>query len=449
LFIQNHSKYIKSAPTTVLVFVFILGIVINPNSFTVFGSAEPRIERTSDSPEILDPNLKVEEIVEGLELPTSMAFLGPDDILVLEKDKGTVRRIVDGQLLPEAVLDVNVANQNERGMLGIAVKNTSQDSQSEEGTDTKIAVYLTFTESEEDGNDVCSSSIRCEEGNEPLGNRLYRYEFENDKLVNPQLLLDLPATPGPAHNGGVVVVGPDDNLYVNIGDVRGSAQNPAEAQREYDGRSGILRVTQDGQPVGEGILGDEHPLNFYYAYGIRNSFGMDFDPLTGNLWDTENSVGTGDEEINLALPGFNSGWRKVMGFSSENPAFDAEELEDFDGKGEYMDPQFVWGESVGPTALKFLNSDKLGEQYQNDMFVGDINNGFLYHFELDEDRTGLALSDVLADKSADTVSELQGLIFGKGFGGITDIEVGPDGYLYVVSIGLGKIFRIIPGSLLA
>jgi aldose sugar dehydrogenase len=45
--------------------------------------------------------------VEGLELPTSMAFLGPDVILVLEKDKGMVRRIVDGQLLPEAVLDVN------------------------------------------------------------------------------------------------------------------------------------------------------------------------------------------------------------------------------------------------------------------------------------------------------------------------------------------------------
>jgi aldose sugar dehydrogenase len=446
LFIQNHSKYIKSAPTTVLVFVFILGIVINPNSFTVFGSAEPRIERTSDSPEILDPNLKVEEIVEGLELPTSMAFLGPDDILVLEKDKGTVRRIVDGQLLPEAVLDVNVANQNERGMLGIAVKNTSQDSQSEEGTDTKIAVYLTFTESEEDGNDVCSSSIRCEEGNEPLGNRLYRYEFENDKLVNPQLLLDLPATPGPAHNGGVVVVGPDDNLYVNIGDVRGSAQNPAEAQREYDGRSGILRVTQDGQPVGEGILGDEHPLNFYYAYGIRNSFGMDFDPLTGNLWDTENGPDHGDE-LNLALAGFNSGWKVIQGFIENGNGDEGIVLEDFDGKGEYMDPQFVWGESVGPTALKFLNSDKLGEQYQNDMFVGDVHRGNIYHFELDENRTGLVLHGNLEDKTADEDSEAEQVIFGRNFSGITDIEVGPDGYLYVVSIGLGKILRLAPAIL--
>ena len=401
---------------------------------------------TSDSPEVIDSDLRVEEIAQGLELPTSMAFLGPDDILVLEKDKGTVRRIIDGQLLPEAVLDVNVANQNERGMLGIAVKNTNEDVPIGKGTDTKIAVYLTFTESEEEGNDVCSSSNTCEEGTEPLGNRLYRYELENDKLVNPQLLLDLPATPGPAHNGGVVVIGPDGNLYINIGDVRGSAQNPAESPREYDGRSGILRATQDGQPVGEGILGDEHPLNFYYAYGIRNSFGMDFDPVTGNLWNTENGPGDGDE-VNLVLPGFNSGWKVIQGFIENGNGDEGIVLEDFDGNGEYMDPQFVWGEPVGLTALKFLNSDKLGMQYKNDMFVGDVHRGNIYHFELDENRTGLALGGNLEDKMADGDSEAEEVVFGRNFAGITDIEVGPDGYLYIVSIGQGKIFRIIPGSL--
>jgi glucose/arabinose dehydrogenase len=72
-----------------------------------------------------------------------------------------------------------------------------------------------------------------------------------------------------------------------------------------DGRGGILRVTQDGQIVnGEGILGDERPLDLYYAYGIRNSFGMAFDPLIGNLWDTKN--GGSYDETNLVEPGFNS-----------------------------------------------------------------------------------------------------------------------------------------------
>jgi aldose sugar dehydrogenase len=57
----------------------------------------------------------------------------------------------------------------------------------------------------------------------------------------------------------------------------------------------------------------EDPLNRYYAYGIRNSFGFDFDPITGNLWDTENGPGFGDE-INFVEPGFNSGSKKVQGF---------------------------------------------------------------------------------------------------------------------------------------
>ena len=79
-----------------------------------------------------------------------------------------------------------------------------------------------------------------------------------------------------------------------------------------DGRAGILRISPDGEPVGNGILGKEYPLNLYFAYGIRNSFGIDFDPLTGYLWDTENGPDYGDE-INLVEPGFNSGALKIFG----------------------------------------------------------------------------------------------------------------------------------------
>src|SRR4029078_1323272 len=82
-----------------------------------------------------------------------------------------------------------------------------------------------------------------------------------------------------------------------------------------DGTGGILRVTQDGKPVGKGILGNTYPLNLYYAYGIRNSYGIDFDPVSGKLWDTENGPEFGDE-LNLVEPGFNSGWLKVQGIWS-------------------------------------------------------------------------------------------------------------------------------------
>jgi aldose sugar dehydrogenase len=125
-----------------------------------------------------------------------------------------------------------------------------------------------------------------------------------------------------------------------------------------------------------------------------------------------------------------------------------EDLVTFNQKGKYSSPEFIWKQPAGPTAIKFLNSDKLGRGYQDDMFVGDIE-GNLYHFDLDKNRTALDLENengLLADKIADTPSELNDVIFARGFGGITDIEVGYDGYLYIVSHRGGSIYRIIPND---
>ena len=343
---------------------------------------------SEEQPNIIqDSNLKIEVVAQGLEFPTTMAFVGPDDILVSEKNTGNLKRIVKGNMLEETLLHVNLAHENERGMLGIAVGNNTQNGT----THTYVFVYFTESKSSKDAADDCPPpEPYCEQEKEPLGNRLYRYELVNNKLLNPKLLLDLPATPGPSHNGGVVLIGPDDNIYTVTGDLaqrnRSLAQN-VENSKDPDGRGGILRITQDGYTVGNGILGETHPLNKYYAYGIRNSFGIDFDPLTGNLWDTENGPEYGDE-INLVKPGFNSGWSKVQGIwaapfglktlPSSNSQYKLDfaqkkpdNLVEFNGKGEYSPPEFTWNKPVGPTAIKFLATDKLGKEYKNDLFVGD------------------------------------------------------------------------------
>jgi aldose sugar dehydrogenase len=412
-------------------------------------SSQPNKEATTwfdsvsivkDVPFVVDPNLKVEALYQGLEHPTSMAFLGQDDILVLEKDNGTVRRIVNGTLLSKPLLDVPVASMGERGMLGIAIARHE--------TDHRIYVFLFYTESAtgRDGDDITLNK-------EPLGNRLYRYEYIDGKLTNPKLFLDLPALPGPIHNGGVLSIGHDkQSLYLVIGNVDETTtktQNNATG-KEPDGAGGILRLTLDGEQM-RSVLGNTYPLNLYYAYGIRNSFGMDFDSLTGNLWDTENGPQFGDE-INLVEPGFNSGWRKVQGIwnvaerhlkgdlASEEP----DNLVDFDGKGKYSSPEFTWNSVVGPTAIKFLSTDELGKQYENDMLVADVNYHRIYHFELNENRTAPLLQGPLTDKVADSDKELDNVIFAGGLGLITDLEIGPDGYLYLVVFDEGKIYRIVP-----
>jgi glucose/arabinose dehydrogenase len=229
-----------------------------------------------------------------------------------------------------------------------------------------------------------------------------------------------------------------------------------------DGTGGILAVDAEGNALPNPALvgvdnggGDDDEdesqedigmLPYYFAYGIRNGFGMAFDPVTSYIWDTENGPDWFDE-INLVQPGFNSGWAAIQGPASapENEGSDVEDdLEDFGGTGQYRDPEFSWQNTVGVTAIKFLNSTALGEEYLNDVFVGDINNGRIYHFDLNEDRTGLILEGALGDRVADNVGELDPAIFGTGFRSISDIEVGPDGYLYILLYGPGRIYKIVP-----
>jgi glucose/arabinose dehydrogenase len=385
-----------------------------------------------------DSKLKIELVATGIEGPTQLSFLDVNDMLVLERFSGMVKRITNDTLQSTPLLDVNVAaGAGERGLLGIAVsKNTSQ-----------TYVFIYFTESKKDGGS-------------PIGNRLYRYELVNDHLSNPKLLLDLPYSPGPYHNGGAIVIGPDKNIYLTIGDLDNvddrirpntTIQN-TENGDEPNGSGGILRITQNGDIVGNGILGNSYPLNLYYGYGIRNSFGIDFDPLTGKLWDTENGPNYGDE-INLVEPGYNGGWTKVQGvwlLKGSNPGKETDGnitgLVDFNGTGKFSLPEFTWKGRYGPTGLKFLGSDNLGKQYENDLFLGDVHFGTLYHFDLDKQRSAFLLNGSLSDKIANSTEELQDVIFGKGFGGITDVEVGYDGYLYVVSYVNGSIYRIMPNT---
>jgi aldose sugar dehydrogenase len=243
-----------------------------------------------------DPSLKADVIINGLELPTGIDFIDEDDFLVIERFKGTVMRVSDGQLMKEPLLDLNVAWFGERGLLGIAISKNEDEPR-------YVFLYLTESAGEKDGTDAT-------QGLEPLGNRLYRYELaaNNTKLINPKLLITLPASPGPIHNGGKVIIGPDDNIYLIIGDLGNMTQVDSGM-----GIGGILRITQDGEMIdSEAIFANNNPSGLYFGYGLRNGFGLDFDPVTGKLWDTENGPEFGDE-INLVEPGFNSGWITVQG----------------------------------------------------------------------------------------------------------------------------------------
>lgn len=437
----------------VIILVGSQSIFLIPNSIatTLAGSRDDSNSNTTIKlPHLTDSNLTVEVVADGLNMPSTMAFLGNDDFLILQKN-GSLVRIVDGLLSNKTQLDVPVAKGFYQGLLGIAVTNKSTT------LNNNTHVFLYYTEVA--NNNTASNEKSAGDNNNEhiLGNRVYRYDFIDDKLVNPKLLLDLPADSIENH-GGYITIGPDNNLYVVIGEVADEFNETGvqTLTQNYvnstivDGRAGILRITQDGNPVlddnGHGILGDASPLNLYYAYGIHNGFGMDFDPITGRLWNTEPGHWINDE-INIVRPGFNSGYGIIQGLGIYFPAAPFA-LVNFNGSGKYSEPEFVWAKKVVPTGLKFFTSEKLGSQYHNDIFVGAFLDGRLYHFDLTDDRYHLSLPSELSSKILQDWNSTgyNDIVFGTGFGGISSLNIGPDGLLYVVSVEHGKVYKIMSNN---
>jgi glucose/arabinose dehydrogenase len=215
-----------------------------------------------------------------------------------------------------------------------------------------------------------------------------------------------------------------------------------------------------------------------FAYGLRNSFGFDFDPRGGNLWLEQNGDDT-FTELNLVEPGMNGGWIQVMGPIARIDQFKLIETTMFgmnlqqsrwpptniaDSPEEalarmvmlpgahYSDPEFSWKFEVAPAGIGFMNGRGIGPQYNGDLFVGaartTLQGGPLFHFNLTGNRRKIGVDDPrLEDRVADNldkfdITESESLLFGTNFGVGTDIKTGPNGNLFVVSLSNGAIYEI-------
>jgi glucose/arabinose dehydrogenase len=485
-----------------------------------------------DGPTVVDPNLQVRTVVGGLVTPSAIAFLGPNDFLVAEKNTGQVKRIVNG-VVQSVVLDLSVNNASERGLLGLALHPNFPANPS---------VYLYWscrstTPLDDDPfrpeEEVCSDASMFGPPDTdnlllvPLrGNRVDRFVWNGSTLTYDQNLLMLrsfqndgaPDPPGqgdsqqPAranHDGGVLAFGPDGKLYVATGDLgrRGEMQNledgptPPTDDDQFGGPepddehlSGvILRVNPNGSTPTDNPFftvgaerGGEAGANIQrlFAYGLRNTFGIAFDPVSGSLWDQQNADDAFDE-LNLVERGMNGGWIQIMGPVSRIAQFKQIELTLPPSGGipgaqlqqirwpptnlantpaealsrlfalpgsHYSDPEFSWKFAVPPAAIGFLRGRALGPQYQNDLFAGAATpltaGGYLFRFNLTGNRRKIAVDDPrLEDRVADNnakhdITESESLLFGSNFGVSTDIETGPNGNLYVVSISAGAVYEI-------
>jgi glucose/arabinose dehydrogenase len=467
-------------------------------------------------PTMTDTSLAVRQIVSGLNQPTALAFLGAGDLLVLEKATGKVLRVRDGVIQPTPALDLGVNSFSERGLLGIALHPQFP---------TNPRVYLYWTES--------STGADTENADEvPLrGNRVDSFLWNGSTLAFEKNLITLHAFQADAgqpsrgnHNGGVIRFGPDGKLYVVIGDNgrRGNLQNlrygpsatpegPAVADDQFGGPAPdknhltgvVLRLNDDGTTPADNPfvnLDTDLPGKFaappkkvsarpelagksagnvgkVFAYGIRNSFGMAFDPVSGSLWTQENGDDSFDE-INRVEAGFDGGWIQLMGPSARVAEFKQIEVSRGDSLQQnrwlpdqiadtpaqalsrlyvlpgshYTEPEFSWKYAVAPSPIGFVRGAGLGANFAGDLLVGasrtTLAGGYLFRFKLTQDRRHLSFTDArLADTVADNIdkfdlTESESLLIGRDFGITTDIETAPDGKVLILSLSNGAIYEL-------
>jgi glucose/arabinose dehydrogenase len=397
---------------------------------------------TEAQPALRDPNLQVELFRDLLpSQPIGMAFLGPNDCLTLHKGSGQVYRSItsDASVVPTLALDLPVNSDSERGLLDI-VLHPNFGIGSEPNNDK---VYLYYSRSSTGGDSTMTS--------EWLENRLSQFTWNGSALVNETVLQVFGTSAdggaqGPNHNGGPIVFGPDGKLYGITGDLnRNEAEQNYQAQVNNSSQvGGIYRLNDDGTVPSDNPFSSHSNADFHrwFAYGIRNSFGLAFDPATGKLWDTENGPGSYDE-VNFVAPGFNSGWEQIMG-PDERDSQGVGNLVNLapGGASTYSDPEFSWLDTVAPTAIHFLYGSALGDEYDDKVLVADNNTGQIYMFTLNAQRDGFVLTEGLADLVADSAAERDQLTLGTGFSVVTDFVRGPDGYVYAVSLGNRDVYRI-------
>ena len=390
-------------------FIFVFLLLIFSITFLqvqVYGShtgTEP------SHPIIFDEDYTIEKFVTGLQYPTAMDF-SENGIFVLEKNSGKIFHInLNQDKNIKLVLDLPVASFSESGLLGIAVVEEKY-------------VYLFFSQSEYDkwGLDENTRDV------------VYRYIWNGNELVNPILIKSFDGY-HIRHHGGVMTSDKANNVYAfkGDGDSKSIYQNYPDSNNF---ESGIFKI-------------DSNNSIELYAMGVRNSFGLAIDPVTQNLWETENGEGTYDE-INMVYEKFNGGWALNIGpsyrsdseISNNLDRINDSEFQDYS----YSDPKFSWYDTVGPTAIAFPNFISF-EKYKDWLFVGSANFGEIYKFQLDVERDDFIFHDT--NLSKDLVLDLNDssdeMIFATIPGIITDIKFNDDG-MYVVHYSDGIIYRIYP-----
>jgi glucose/arabinose dehydrogenase len=325
----------------------------------------------------------------GLDQPTGFTFAPNGKIWFVEKNTGEIRVLDPDTGGTRLFKDLSaVDGTGERGALGVALH-----------PDFSVKPYVYVYVTRVDGG--------------TLVNELLRIRSIGGTAGATKALLRWRPTSATNHNGGRILFGPDRMLYVVIGE----NADPANAQQRADLRGKVLRIRPDGSVPAGNPFGTR-----IWAFGIRNSFGMAFDPETGDLWETENGPACNDE-INRIRKGGNFAWGPNQACGSRPAPRDTNR----DGPSPRLLPETYFTPTLGITGAAFC--DRCGLPGLNgDLLFGEVKSSDLWHANLSADRRSIT--------GRSTVLDLGTVVY--------SMEVGPDRGIYVS--GPDGIYRLVSTS---
>ncbi len=356
-------------------------------------ACQAETDRKTNEIESDDFSYTVEVLAEGLQNPWGMAFL-PDGRVLIAERPGRLRIFEEGRLQPEAVKGLPPVYATGQGGLLDVVLHPDYEKNG--------WIYLAYSRRGSRGGNTAISRVRLD------GNQI----TEEELLFHGQ-----PHTTAGHHFGTRILFDEDHYMFFTIGD-RGVMEN-AQDLSNHNGK--MLRLHDDGRiPEDNPFVGEPNAMPEIWNYGHRNIQGMDWHPLTGELWTHEHGPRGGDE-INIERPGENYGWPLATHGINYNGTIITHDTT-LPGM---VDPIHHWTPSIAPCGMAFVTSERY-PQWQHDLLVGALAGKHIHRLVFE------------GEQLVHTERLLEGRARFRA------ISQGPDGYIYVLTEGPGEFFRIVP-----
>lgn len=342
---------------------------------------------------------RVTEITDDLDAPWGIAVL-PDNRLLITEKEGDMRIVnpETGDIGDEINGIPDVDDRGQGGLLGITL---APDFESDR------MVYWVFSERVSGGNHTAVAKGRLSEDEKSIENATVIYRAK-------------PTYDGDKHYGGRIIFDDDGNLFVSIGER--SDQEPRVLAQDLSTSFGkIIRITTDGEAVsGNPFENEPNALPEIYSYGHRNPQGLDFHPVTGELWSNEFGPRGGDE-LNLTKPGLNYGWPVITyGIEYSGREIGNPPVQQKEGMEQ---PNYYWDPVLSPSGMTFYTGSNIPE-WENNLFITGLNSNHIARIVIEGDKI-VGEERILDDKNQR----------------FRDIIQGNNGALYTVT-DEGKLFKI-------